>query len=416
MFDGATKVLTTLYYNSTGLSWLPDAYHRYTKFIPIFLIAFAASFLLTPIVGYLARKYDVVNDTQKRSRNKLNRFENQNRRINPNQYALLGGLGVIIPLLVLLALFIHPGAVTIPFIIGILILTAGGIVDDIYNLPATTAFIIQFLAALIVAISVVNITLINLPIYGILTLDSFIWKAEFLKIPLEFVFPGDLLMILWIVATINAVKWISGVDALMESNLIVTFLLLFILAIRFEILLVAVVSIIMAGSISGFTIFNLPPAKIGSAGTRATYGFIVAVMSIVNEAKVATTILILLLPFADFCFVILKRLALQKPKTFKDFLLLPVNIMRTSDSNHIHHQLLKLDFNVRQIVLIEVTVTMFVGSLAILTTEAYKFFYVIFGVFIIGLGILSIHMVSTKKEAKKKFKSDKETPESKYSY
>src|SRR5690606_21972735 len=115
MSDAATTILASLYYNSSDLTWIPEVYHRYIKFLPIFLIALGASFILTPIIGYIARKYDIVNDTKKRTRNKLNKFENQERRVNPNQYALLGGLGVIIPLLILLILLIHPGAVTIPF-------------------------------------------------------------------------------------------------------------------------------------------------------------------------------------------------------------------------------------------------------------------------------------------------------------
>lgn len=409
-------------------SFIPVTYTRYLQYALFFIIPCVLALLLTPVVGKIAEYFDIRNDTKSYSRNKLNKFENSERRIKKTRIPLLGGLAVIIPLLILIPLFFGLNEITIPILVAISILTIAGILDDIYNLPGSVQFIVQFVAALVFASSVVNLEIIKIPFDGYIDLARYTWEGAIMGMPLEFVFPGDLVAMLWIIIAINAIKWVSGLDALMETNLIVGFFMIFVIAARGEAALVLLMSAMLTGGIAGFTFYNFPPAKIMTAATGKTvYGFLVAALALLNDTKLAITILILLLPLVDFLFVVIKRFITNKPKSFKEFILTPIRLLRISDTNHIHHQLMKLGFSTKQILLIETSITMIAGSIAVFTTEAYRLFFIIFGGTIMALFITLLHLktsrikqpVEESEEPRKKkppAPPSTESPESRYSY
>jgi hypothetical protein len=116
--------------------------------------------------------------------------------------------------------------------------------------------------------------------------------------------------------------------------------------------------------------------------------------------------MLLLIPLIDFVYVIIKRILVYKPKNL-------VELLRINDTNHLHHQLLKLELTRGQIVLIEMTMTMLIGSLAILSTGAIRYFALIFGA-AVGIGFIVIANIrASKRKAKTE---EEESPESKYSY
>ena len=122
---------------------------------------------------------------------------------------------------------------TIPILISILILIIGSTLDDIFNLPAKTQLLYQLAASIIIAFSIINLT--NLSIINI-PLDAFTWNFKLLGIQNSFVFPGDLIAILWILVCINAYKWTAGSPGIIEGNSIIIFLLIFVIAVRCNIL------------------------------------------------------------------------------------------------------------------------------------------------------------------------------------
>ena len=134
---------------------------------------------------------------------------------------------------------------TLPLVISISLLIVLGTLDDIYNLPALTELAIQLIAALIIAMSVINLGFISNPFGGIVNLEWTSWTFNIFSLPQELIFPGDLLIIPWIILCVNAVKWVAGSDGLLESNMIIAYLLLFILGIRDQNMLVITVSIII---------------------------------------------------------------------------------------------------------------------------------------------------------------------------
>jgi len=407
---------------------IPDEYKKYLIYIPWFIGSFLVTLLLTPIVGAIAKKlkvYDLPPLARAVTKRFLNKDDDPNRHIHTKPIPFLGGLAVLIPLLLLLIFNAPAHPIFVPIIIGLVIIIISGILDDAFNLPAIIQLIAQILAASIIAFSVINLEFVNNPFGGIIDLNLFDLSFNFLGIPAEFIFPGDLLLILWIGVCMNSVKWVAGSDALMESNVFFTFIFLFVLSLRTLSWEVAQISIITAGGLAGFIVYNFPPAKIFTGATGKTaYGYIIAVLSILNGAKIATTIMILMLPLFDFVFTVVRRIIQHKPKN-------PLEVLRINDAQHLHHQLLKYGLSKKQVLLVEVGFVLTFGSIAVLTTGAIKLFALFAAGAISILFIFILYMKVSKKkiedpekkeeekESDKKNKPkdpDEPSPEAKYSY
>jgi len=153
--------------------------------------------------------------------------------------------------------------------------------------------------------------------------------------------------------------------------------------------------------------FAFPPQKImsGSSG-KTVYGFLICILAIIADSKMSTTLMLLTLPLIDFIYVIVKRIFVVKPKNL-------LTLLRINDTNHLHHQLLKLNLSRRQVVLLEMSATLLLGSFAILTTGAIRYFALILGV---SLGIAFVVFINIKASRKRIGNEDEKSPESKYSY
>ncbi len=388
--------------NHFDFSAAGEALEKYLHFLPIFILGAIATLILTPIVGKIALKYDI---TYKPGVKRKGRdFDNQQKALHEGITPALGGLAITIPVFIAILLFFKIDSFTLPILIALLILMVGSALDDIFNLSARTQFIYQLLAAGIIAFSVINLT--NLSIFNI-QLDAYTWNFSLFGLQQSLVLPGDILLILWLVACINAFKWTAGSPGIIESNSLVIFLLIFIIGIRFSSIFSTTISILVAGGLSLFLLFALPPQKImtGSAG-KSVYGFLICVLSIITDAKLSTTIILLALPIIDFAYVIIKRYVVHKPKSFKE-------LLKINGPDHFHHQLIKLGLNRMQIVLVEMAITLLLGSFAILTTGAFTYFAL---VFVIAISIGTIVFINIKASRKQEKEEKEESPESKYSY
>lgn len=397
----ATELLWNLL-SYIDLSSVSEAFAKYLKYLPLFAIGAISSLILTPIVGYIANKYDI---TYKPGVKRLGKeYDNKEKAMHEGITPSLGGLAITIPVILAILLFFKLDSFSIPLLVSILILVIGATLDDVFNLPAKTQLLYQLLASIVLAFSIIdltNLSIINLP------LDAFTWEFSVLGLQQSFVFPGDLIMIFWIVACINAFKWTAGSPGIIEGNSIIIFLLIFIIGTRFESVFSSTISILITGGMIIFFVFALPPQKImtGSAG-KSVYGFLICLLSLVAEAKLSTSLILLIVPLLDFAYVIIKRYLTYKPKSFTE-------LMKINGPDHFHHQLIKLGLTRTQVVLVEIAITLFLGSFAILTAGAVRYFVV---VLVIALGI-AILVYTNIRASKKQIKEEKEeSPESKYSY
>ncbi len=227
---------------------------------------------------------------------------------------------------------------------GVTLLLVVGMVDDIRGLSPWVKLFFHFLAGVMLATSAVLVSHITNPFGGTIQLG---WLT----------YP---FVVLWVMGMINVINFLDGLDGLASGVSLIATIVLYLLAVKPEVnqLSMAVLAIILAGSLAGFLPFNFYPAKIflGDSGSQVL-GFLLAVFSIISGGKLATAILVLGVPILDVLWVIARRLVTKKP-------------IYQADRFHIHHRLLQVGLTQKQAVLLLYTVSAAFGIIA-LQTQSY---------------------------------------------
>lgn len=382
---------------------MASEYTKYLNYWPLFLFGFVFALLITPIVGKIAWRWGITYIP--RVKRKGREHDNPDKAIHDKETPGLGGMAVTIVALLGMAFLFRLDGYTIPILLASTVLVIGSVLDDVFNLSSKVQIAYQLLAASIVAVSIIDLTFVSFFSTDFLNLTTLSWSTQILNIPLSFVFPGDLILIFWIILCINAVKWVGGSPGLIESYSLIIFLLLFVIGVRTFSLFASSLSILISGTLISLLYFAYPSPKImsGSSG-RSVYGFLIALLALISGVKFSTTIMLLAIPLIDALYVIIYRYVTYKPKNI-------LSLMKINDTSHLHHKLLKLNLTSRQILLVETSISLLIGSLAILSTGALRYFALIFG---ISAVIAFIVFINYKANSKEKVKE--ESPESKYSY
>lgn len=241
------------------------------------------------------------------------------RKVHTTPIPRLGGLSIAAGFLLGYLLFCEPSTLMISVLIGGFILIITGMVDDINPIPAKIKFIFQFLAVLVVVLYG-NINISKLTVLG------YVIDFNWFTIPLT---------ILFLLACINGINFIDGLDGLSSGISAIYFLTVGIISLMMgRTGIYYTISLIMLGCTLGFLIHNFNPADIfaGDSGTMFM-GYIIGVVALLGYKTVVLTslvipLLILAIPFLDIAFAILRRK-------------LKGESMAKPDKSHIHHQLLK---------------------------------------------------------------------------
>lgn len=386
---------------------------RLLPVLPHLLISFISVLILTPVISRIAYKLKAL-DLKVVSGIRTSNFENVE-----NLIPRLGGLGVSLVFTILMFLVYGFNSFTILLGISILILTVAGLLDDIYDLPAWMQFCFQLIAvALIVIVGGVRIENIQIANFSL----NFIGIEYFFnvfEILFKVVFPADIITIFWIMIIINAMNWVAGIDALEELMSIIAGFTLVFIAIKLNKLEFIPLIAIYTGSLMGFTIFNLPPAKVysGTIG-NIIYGFLLSVLAIKIDGKMTTSILLLAIPLVDFIWVLLGRLV--KYKVYN-----PVKLMSISGNHHLHHRLGEMNFSTWQILAIELSLFLMFASLAYFS--AGFDIAVVAGIFSFATLVVLFGLLSYKSKRKNNIRTEKiseikreteikQTPDREYRY
>jgi len=224
-------------------------------------------------------------------------------------------------------------------VIGSIAILIFGFWDDCKNLNWKYQLFFQLLLALILIGFGFKIELISFSGRELFRLDH--WNLEFFGRYFSIV--GSFFIIFWSVGIINAVNWLDGSDGLLSIAGILSLVAVFFISLKPEVgqPALSIISLIGIGAFSGFFIFNFPSAKI-EAGTSGSYftGFLLASLAIMAGTKIATTMVVLILPVMDFVWVIIERIR-EKQSIFK----------RDNKRRHLHYKLLSLGFSPRQVLL-----------------------------------------------------------------
>ena len=253
------------------------------------------------------------------------------RKVHKKPIPRLGGLGIYFGFLLGYMLFGFQSIQMNSILIGSFVIVITGIIDDIKPIPAKYKFLGQIVGAAII------------PIYGGIYLN----EITAFGLYIDFGIISIPITILFIVSIINCMNLIDGLDGLAGGLSSIYFLTVGIIAmiINNSDGLDVILTFIMLGSTLGFLLHNFNPAKIfmGDSGSMFL-GYIIAVIALLGFKNITLTsfivpLLLLAIPILDTLFAILRRLINHKP-------------ISMPDKNHLHHQLLKLNFSQRTTVLI----------------------------------------------------------------
>jgi UDP-GlcNAc:undecaprenyl-phosphate GlcNAc-1-phosphate transferase len=233
----------------------------------------------------------------------------------------LGGLGIGIAILLLLAIGIHFGLLTdvviqrqqlAGFGVGVMILLVVGLLDDIYEWSAVARFSLYAFASLVVVLAgttVRAVTCLDGHACSLLWWQSPVFFLNTLRLQLSF--PGDLLAWAWLFMVTFTTKLLDGLDGLVTGQTMIGAFIILLLTLTpfFFQPTVALLAVIVLGAYAGFLSSNFPPAKqyLGESGSVLA-GFSLAFLSLVSGAKMAMAFLALGLPLIDMVIVVFERL------------------------------------------------------------------------------------------------------------
>ena len=253
------------------------------------------------------------------------------RKVHKKPMPVMGGLMIYLGFLFGYMLFAPQSTQMLAILIASFIVILTGILDVIKPLKAKEKLVGQVVAALIITFYG-KILLNDISAFG------FYFNFGWLAYPLT---------ILFILALMNCINLIDGLDGLAAGISSIFFATIGVLALIMNNIgsLEVTIAFIMFGACIGFLIFNFNPAKIfmGDIGSMFL-GFIIAVICLLGFKGVTLTslvvpILILAIPILDTLFAILRRLINHKH-------------IYEADKQHLHHQLLNKKFSQRTTVLI----------------------------------------------------------------
>ncbi len=285
-------------------------------FIAIFLMSYFLSMFLNPFAIEIAKKFKILD------------LPNI-RKIHSDPTPRWGGGAIFTAFIITILIFPINSPITIATVVGGVIIFIAGFIDDLKGLRPIWKLFFQIIAATCFElISGVTFSTISLPFIGI---------TYFSKIV------AYLLGILWITGVINAFNLIDGLDGLASGLALIALGGLIFTVPDKSILILAIA---LAGSILGFILFNYPPAMEFMGDTGALFiGYIIGTLTLAASGKTYTffsiflPLSLILIPVLDITWAFTRRI-LNGGNPFQ------------ADKLHIHHRLLMINFEKREVLVL----------------------------------------------------------------
>lgn len=291
-------------------------------------VAFGFTLLLTPIVRSIAVSSGWI------SRPTEDRW---GRRV----VARLGGVAIFIGFIASVFLWIPLNKPFIGLLIGLSMVFALGLSDDLHRMRPYTKLLIQLMIGCIMVSTGLRIEL-----------QQWFW----LSVPIS---------VLWFVLIMNAFNLLDNMDGLAAGVGAIAAAFLALHAGLIQQWDIAMLATILCGSCCGFLWFNFPPAKIfmGDSGSHFI-GFALAALSVMETWHSPTRLLsilaipslVLAVPIFDTFFVTIQRLA-NKQHPF------------VGGQDHVSHRLAFLGLSPRQTVLALCSVSAAAGVLSLISLQ-----------------------------------------------
>ena len=338
-----------------------EAVYFYVAAIAILAAVF--SYVASRVSSRLATRYGAVDQPT------------GGRKIHRVPIPLLGGAGIIVTMIVCIVAISSLGLLPnvssrqiIGFIIALIILCAGGVLEDIRPQPPLRQLVFPILASLVVIASgtgIIQVTSLTEP-----SGFSLVWwqyKYSLLTTHYSLLsFPADLITLLWLLFATYSTKLLDGLDGLVAGIAVIGSSMVGALTLSTAYFQpgVAALAATVGGSFLGFLPRNAHPAKqfLGEAGSTVA-GFSLGVLAIVSSAKIAIALAVLAIPIADAVFVAIGRI--RKGQS-------PLK----GDASHLHFRLLHAGASHKTAVYLLWSASFIAGLAALSLQTKGKFFLV----------------------------------------
>lgn len=337
----------------------------------MFLTSLVLSLILTPLMRKVANHVGALDIPGKR---------HIHNKITPK----LGGLAIFWSFFLSYLIFDNYNPNMLGIIAGAFLITILGLMDDIKPIGYKAKFLGEIIAILLL-IFFGDLLLKEVTLFGY-TIDLGI-----------FAYPITLFFLLACTNIINLIDGLDGLAGGVSSIFFFTITVITLFQKRFGTLEINL-SILLLGATIGFLKYNFHPAKIFMGDTGALFlGYMVGVLSLIGFKKtmissLAIPLLLLAVPVIDTLFAIIRRV-LKGESPFK------------ADSDHMHHQFLKMKFDTKETVIIIYIIQLLFSLTSILYTLKDKLLgTIIYMVLIIGVIWFVFHtdIISQKINKKKK--------------
>ena len=266
------------------------------------------------------------------------------RKAHAHPTPFLGGLAVFIGLACSFLLFSDHSPQSLIIGVGALATLLLGLWDDKTQASAKNKLLGQVAIACLTYFSGLSISFFTDPFSGQVI------YLEWVSFPIT---------VLWIVSMMNTLNLIDGMDGLASGVSAICAFMMTLVAIALGQYPVALLSASILGATLGFLRYNFMPAQIflGDAGSLLL-GYLLATVSIIGVLKSTLTfalllpLLMLAVPIFDTLDAIVRRIRRRQP-------------IYMADRDHIHHRLLRMGFNPKQVVLILYALTIVFGAIAL---------------------------------------------------
>ncbi|SES10603.1 UDP-GlcNAc:undecaprenyl-phosphate GlcNAc-1-phosphate transferase [Gracilibacillus ureilyticus] len=298
-------------------------------------VTFLVAVVITPLVIKLAIRIGAVDQPNE-------------RKVHTKVMPRLGGLAIVFSFFLGFLIFTPNGEQAWPIIVGGLIITIVGFLDDLFQLPAKVKLLGQVMAAVVTVAGGIQMDFIMVP-FG----DRI--EFGYLTIPIT---------IIWIIGITNAVNLIDGLDGLAAGVSSIVLATISGMALMMGNTFVAFVAFLLLGSTLGFLVYNFNPAKIFMGDTGSLFlGYMISVLSIMGLFKNVTffsimvPIIVLGVPILDTMLAIIRRAIQRKP-------------LMAPDKYHLHHCLIRLGFSHKETVIFIYALSCLFSAAAIIFTRS----------------------------------------------
>lgn len=308
--------------------------------VMLFLSAFVAVGLLTPLMRTLALRFSVVD------------LPTESHKTHDHPIPYLGGVAIILGV----TLTTYSASIFSPFTRDTFFLASSilapalfmgfiGLIDDIRKLKPWPRFLTQTFFGLAISFFLVTTDTLGSP-FGDALID----------IPLT---------TLWIVGITNAINFFDNIDGGATGAIAITSAFLFFLSWQGGQTLIAAMSLVLAGATLSFLLWNGPPARIymGDAGALFLGVLIASLTTRFNPnpidklASFSIPILLLAIPIMDTTVAVISRVA-RGVSPFQ------------GGKDHLSHRLMAMKLSKQKSVLILYILSFFFSALAVAISHA----------------------------------------------